>query len=111
MRMIRFDPTFMKAADKRFAWRGVSAVVTALVFTQIPVLIGNVILKELFVKPEALWDVVITAVVMMLPFCVLFGWLFKTDASRFTHFPIRLNRKTRRAFAAATPGLALAAWV
>lgn len=109
--VIRFNSTYLEVVDKWFAWRGVNSTI-ALVG-----LVGGIAINAIFWIPPSLelesfleglpWALLMLAI--SVPFFLLMGWIVKKDCFRFTHYPIRLNRKTRMVHVFRTDGTVLSA--
>jgi len=95
--VIRMNSTFMELVDKYFAWKGFLTTV-ALGFC---CMIGGFLLAMALYslttpgRMETDWPWLLLMFGMASPVFLLFFWVFKQDNFRFTHYPIRLNRKTR----------------
>ena len=95
--VIRFNSTYMEVVDKWFAWRGIPAM-TGAAFACLSGWMPLYWAYDLFAHPEKVaeeWPWFLLLLAIVFPFLLLFGWIVKKDAFRFTHYPIRLNRKTR----------------
>ena len=107
--VIRFNTTYMEVVDKWFAWRGVLTSVAAMMFAL--VVFGVGMWPYLYSTQDQVadgfwWVALAVSIVALIPLS-LSVWAFKTDAFRFTHFPIRLNRKTRMVHVFRTNGTVL----
>lgn len=95
--VIRINSTFMEVVDKHFAWKGfLTSVFLLFCFIFFPMLIGTI--PDAGATGDDLvgqWWLFVFVIVMIATMSILFGWVFKQDNFRFTHYPIRLNRKTR----------------
>lgn len=109
---IRFNATYMEVVDKWFAWRGIMTTTSLVAITGVVVFWGAVIMLVME-KPDILlsdgdgWLLFGGMTVISAPFLLLMGWFLKTDAFRFTHYPIRLNRKTKTVHVFRTDGTVL----
>lgn len=108
---IRFNATYMEVVDKWFAWRGIPAMVGLVG------VVGGIALNAIFWIPSSPvpgrfledlpWALLMLAITT--PFFLFMGWIVKKDGFRFTHYPIRLNRKTKMVHAFRTDGTVLSA--
>ncbi len=93
--VIRMNSTFMELVDKHFAWKGFLTSVALMGFTLVAFMLIGIALVDTPEGIESKWLVFsVTSVMSLLP-GGLSAWFFKQDNFRFTHYPIRLNRKTR----------------
>lgn len=107
--VIRFNSTYMEVVDKWFAWRGINSTIG------VAGLVGGLALNSIFWIPTSFklesfleglpWALLM--LVITIPFFLLMGWIVKKDSFRFTHYPIRLNRKTRMVHVFRTDGTVL----
>lgn len=96
--VIRMNSTYVELVDKFFEWKG---FLTAVVLATLP-LIAGMTHTLLVVHPPgesggALEDVFFFALVVV-PFACGAAWVLFKDAFTYTHYPIRLNRKTRMVY-------------
>lgn len=106
---IRFNSTYIEVVDKWFAWRGIPAAVGIAFFTMATVFLVGIFFMA-FSQSGRLaqdWPWLLLLCTIFAPFLLLFGWIVKKDAYRFTHYPIRLNRKTRLVHVFRTDGTVL----
>ena len=109
--VIRFNSTYMEVVDKWFAWRGIPATV-GIAFTCILGWLPLYWAYDLIVHPEKIaeeWPWFLLILAIGAPFFLFFGWIVKKDGFRFTHYPIRLNRKTQMVHVFRTDGTVLSA--
>jgi hypothetical protein len=109
MSVIRFNSTYMELVDKWFAWRGFLTTVATVVLVS-AIFIAGMFPYGYFTGDhveEGFWWAAAIMFIISLPLFALCIWGLKTDAFRFTHFPIRLNRKTRMVHVFRTNGTVL----
>lgn len=99
--VIRMNSTYLEMTDKYYEWKG------SLVTIAVPIAIGvtgffvallfSSIVGNSNVGPAPIWfDLAL--VVMPLPLIALLVWIFFKDAFTYTHYPIRMNRKSRMVY-------------
>ena len=95
--VIRMNSTFIELVDKYFAWKGFLTTVALGFFCMIGGVLLAMALYSLTTpgRMETDWPWLLLMFGMASPVFFLFFWVFKQDNFRFTHYPIRLNRKTR----------------
>lgn len=95
--VIRMNSTFMELVDKHFAWKGFLTTVALGFFSIIGGFWLAMALYSLTTpgRMETDWPWLLLMFGVASPVFFLFFWVFKQDNFRFTHYPIRLNRKTR----------------
>ena len=108
--IIRFNTTFMEIVDKWFAWRGIASMIGGVFSTMIVLFMVADLLNTLSVAEGNNWIVSVVTVVIAFPL-LAFMWfmLIKKDNFRFTHYPIRLNRKTKSVYLFRTNGTVMSA--
>ncbi|UXY16283.1 hypothetical protein N8I74_04485 [Chitiniphilus purpureus] len=100
--VIRMNSTYLECCDKFFGWKGLLTTV-AISFGAI---MGSGILQFLAIiflrwgtqsQTEHKEDLIVLAFLAVLAaiFAVALTWLMRHEAFRYTHYPIRFNRKTR----------------
>lgn len=108
--VIKVNSTYLELIDKYFRWKGVMSSVLLIIFYIIP--IGCAIIAFDFIKialgindsPFYSIQEAWTQAILLFAFgpgligSALF-WLMKKEAFTQTHYPIRLNRKSRKIFA------------
>lgn len=107
--VIRLNDCYMELVDKWFPWRGIMTTFS------IAGIFGGIALNAIFWIPTAngLWNFkeelhwIILAIVITAPFFLLMLWFLRTDAFRYTHYPIRLNRKNQTVHVFRTDGTIL----
>ena len=109
MSVIRFNATYMELVDKWFAWRG---FLTTVAIAGIGIMGGGwlAMLFGSLTTPGGInsdWLFLLLMFAMASPVFILIAWILKADAFRLTHFPIRLNRKTRMVHVFRTNGTVL----
>ena len=100
--VIKLNSTYMEMADKYFGWRGfltfgmIVCMLAALLF---PGLVAFDLLTRTEVPTEEMKEADFAAIIMIfvlfLPLVAVTIWGLRKEAFHLTHFPIRLNRKTR----------------
>ena len=110
--VIRFNSTYMEVVDKWFAWRGIAAMI-GCVFSSLILFFLVALLVTTLSTPERFsndWPFLAVMLAMASPL-LAFIWLMliKKDISRFTHYPIRLNRKIQTLHVFRTDGTVLSA--
>lgn len=107
--VIRFNATYMELMDKWFDSRGVMTT-AAVMGIGFGLFIGGMFPYSYFMgEPTGegfWWAAFVAAIISLLPL-TLSIWSLKTDTFRYTHFPIRLNRKTRMVHVFRTDGTVL----
>ena len=96
--VIRFNATYMEVVDKWFWLRGIltlfalASIVGVIVVwvSSVVTFLGNPNLSR---SDDWLWFGALA--VLSTPFLWLMVFFLKSDAFRYTHYPIRLNRKTQ----------------
>lgn len=101
--VIRMNSTYLEMVDKYYAWKGF------LTFFSLAIILGIVLL----ISAMAVWLIttgwetvyaqrhadallaIAIAIIMSSPFLAVAFWLLRKESFLYTHYPIRLNRKTR----------------
>lgn len=108
--VIRINSTYLELVDKYFRWKGVMSSVLLACFYIIPIGCASIALDFILIasgaspspyySPQQAWT---QAVLLLLFGPGLIGsaltWLLRKEAFALTHYPIRLNRKSRKIFA------------
>ena len=108
--VIRINNTYLELVDKYFRWKGVMSSVLLACFYIIPIGCASIALDFILIasgaspspyySPQQAWT---QAVLLLLFGPGLIGsaliWLLRKEAFALTHYPIRLNRKSRKIFA------------
>ena len=98
---IRMNSTFIELVDKFYGWKGVLTTACILAGILFAVMVArSVWLQMTFYLSgrDSANDVLIQIVLLLVVFALaaLFPiWLLRKEAFAYTHYPIRLNRKTR----------------
>ncbi|STQ91582.1 DUF6708 domain-containing protein [Iodobacter fluviatilis] len=94
---IKINSNFIELVDKYFIWKGVITT-----FTSIAIFFGIAILGaigyDFFINSRKLSDEISTiffVCLMVIPFVGFFVHQLSRESFAYTHYPIRLNRKTR----------------
>lgn len=100
--VLKINSTYMELADKYYGWRGfltlgmLVCLFAALLF---PGLVAFDLLTRTQIPTaqmqEADSGAIVMILVLFLPLAALIVWALRKEAFHLTHFPIRLNRKTR----------------
>lgn len=96
--VIRMNSTFLEMTDKYYGWKGSLVTITVPIFLGLTGFFSAFLYISIVGSPDAgpapVWfDIAIA--VMPLPLLALLIWVFFKDAYAYTHYPIRMNRKTR----------------
>lgn len=96
--VIRMNSTYLEMTDKYYGWKGSLVTIALPIFVALAGFFAALLYSSIFgggdVRPAPIWfDVAIAAI--PLPLLALLIWLFFKDAYTYTHYPIRMNRKTR----------------
>lgn len=98
--VIRMNSTFLEMTDKFYSWKGllttfflpaVIALTAFYTFILFKLYLGDWSRQE---TPTPWWMGAIL-IVTLVPFDFFFIWAFLKESFAFTHYPIRMNRKTR----------------
>lgn len=107
--VIRMNSTFMEVVDKYFAWKGMPTMVgligAGMVFFML-IALPVTIMKEPGEMANA-WPALLAIFVMAMPLLVFIWWGVSKESFAYTHYPIRLNRKTRMVHVFRTNGAVL----
>lgn len=116
----RLNATYLEVVDKFYPWKG---FLTALTIFCVAMVLSIPVGLIFFVEGPVAWEemspsqkkedifFIIAIAAMGLPFLIGFVWLLLKDSFRYTHYPIRLNRKNRRVYVFRLDGSVLeAAW-
>ena len=107
--VIRLNSTYMELVDKFFAWKGFSTtfvIIAAIISLSLPIGMFFISLET----PGRLgrdWPFVLLMGAIVAPLLWFLSWGFLKEAFAWTHYPIRLNRKTRIVHAFRTDGTVL----
>ncbi len=107
--VIRFNATYLELMDKWLDARGImtSVAVMGIGFGLFAIGVWPYFYFTSNQVGDGFWLPAIAMSVLAIAFLVLPFWLLKTDAFRYTHFPIRLNRKTKMVHVFRTNGTVL----
>lgn len=105
--VIRMNSTYLEVADKFYPWKGSATaimLICALMVISVPLglilfIDGPVAWKDMSIsqkKEEVFFVLAITG--MALPVIAVLIWLALKDSFRYTHYPIRLNRESRKVY-------------
>ena len=107
--VIRLNSTYVELVDKYFAWKGfltTFAIIAAAMMSYFAI-------GSLFITPvtesettEELFFA-LGVLVIVAPLLFFLYWMFRKEAFAWTHYPIRLNRKTRMVHVFRTDGTVL----
>lgn len=94
---ISFNSTYLELVDKWFAWRGFPAMTGLVLSSMVIAFIVDVSVITLSTpgRLSSDWPALLAFMGLATPLLALLAWLIRKDGFRFTHYPIRLNRKTR----------------
>lgn len=101
--VIRMNSTYLEMTDKYYGWKGSLVTVASPIASFVAVVFGYMLFHLYFgdwshqETPTPAW-VGIGLVAMSLPLIALTVWIFFKDAYTYTHYPIRMNRKTRMVY-------------
>lgn len=108
--VIRMNSTFLELVDVYFSWKGILAfaAISGWLFTG--GLWSYSSLKEIIDPGPHFqwWDAALVFVVASL-LAAVFAWIARFECFRFTHYPMRFNRKTRTVHVFRTDGTVLTA--
>lgn len=94
--VIRMNSTFMEMVDSFFDWKGfitVFVIASTYIVGVQPLISG---IHDLIYPEKAFhWLDTLATFVFALVVFLIFGWLAHFECFRYTHYPIRFNRKTR----------------
>jgi len=99
--VIRLNSTFLELVDKYYGWKGfiTTTCIAGLVVAGGGGLYGfGALMLDAYqaaAGEEAPWGYALLALAMVLPLIWLLVWLLRKESFAYTHYPIRLNRKTR----------------
>ncbi|HQU87664.1 MAG TPA: hypothetical protein PK620_03495 [Denitromonas sp.] len=95
--MIRMSSTYVELVDKFFEWKGfltAFAIVVAVMFVAGISAMG--VSSIIDGSIHEFWPHLVGMfLVLVVPILFVAQWMFRKDAFTYTHYPIRLNRKTR----------------
>lgn len=115
--VIKINSTYLETTDKFYAWTGWLAtgmllvgllVTVSLVATHIEAW-AKVNWDEPFFDEFTALNVMVAITIMFTPIIIASIWGFKLEAFRYTHYPIRFNRKTRMVHAFRFDGTVISA--
>jgi len=110
--VIRFNSTYMELVDKWFEWKGLVTTVTMTGIGLIIYALLSMIMVTLADPNHSMAEdgpFLLAIFAIMSPVFALGVWLLKKDSFRFTHYPVRLNRRTRMVHVFRTDGTVLSA--
>lgn len=103
--VIRINSTYLEIVDKYYAWKG-----GALLISVVVILIASIALGTVAALVINKWDMatienrqgslgaLFVAALVFLPLIIYSIWLALRETFTYTHYPIRLNRKTRMVY-------------
>lgn len=101
--VIRMNSTYLEMVDKFYAWKGLATLFSAVVSG----MLAAFLIAMVVWMTSLGWHTVYAqrhdeALFLLFGFFILFSplltaflWMLRKEAFRYTHYPIRLNRKTR----------------
>ena len=95
---IRLNSTYLELVDKFFAWKGLVTTIAVCLIFMASYWSSEMIWSSLSVsgRMREEWPHLIGMLLLIfLPIVLLGYWLLRKDSFAYTHYPIRLNRKTR----------------
>ena len=98
--IVRLNSSYIELVDKYFAWKGLASTVALVSAAMVLWMISDIFFVSLSV-PGRLgedWPYLVAFLVMGTPVLAGAGWLLYKDSFAYTHYPIRLNRKTRMVY-------------
>lgn len=114
--VIKINSVYLESVDKYFAWKGWFTLVATVVLVLSVVIAGGVVvgsIDEVRRGGEINYGYLALDVgmllLMFLPLMWAGLWMLRKDSFRYTHYPIRLNRKNRMVYAFRLDGTVLAA--
>lgn len=96
--VIRFNATFMEVVDKYYAFKGFMTTVLLAALAIVGWMVGDMVWVSVR-EPGRLakdWPYLLALLAMFVPIGLLLVWLLRKESFAYTHYPIRLNRKTRQ---------------
>ena len=107
--VIRMNSTFMELVDKFYAWKGIITLVMVIGLGMMGLMFAEMLVISLTTpgRMQDDWPYLVGLLIMMLPVVILFIWLLRKESFAYTHYPIRLNRKTRMVHVFRTNGTVL----
>jgi hypothetical protein len=102
--VIRANSTYLELVDKYFAWKGfITLFASICMFLMSWAFVGMALfsMRDIQNGSSKLFDELLylgTFVLMFSPIVMASTWIFFKESFRFTHYPIRLNRKTRMVY-------------
>ena len=100
--VIKVNSTYMELADKYYGWRGfltLGMLVCLFATLLFPGLVAFDLLTRTQIPSaqmqEADTGAIVMILVLLLPLAAFIIWALRKEAFHLTHFPVRLNRKTR----------------
>ncbi|MGQ7246796.1 DUF6708 domain-containing protein [Halomonas sp. V046] len=99
MSVIRINSTYLDLVDRWYVWKGFSVWLGGMVLLISSGLAIGIFLAALQRNETAGWFFAGVIIALCLFFFLLSVCTIRLDAFRYTHYPIRLNRKSRRVYA------------
>lgn len=107
--VIKVNSTFVETVDRYYANKG-WLTLWAMAGLSLTVVLFSISVSPVFIYPDELmrWiAVVLVGTAISFGLFAIGGWLFFKEALSYTHFPLRLNRKTRMVHAFRQDGTVL----
>lgn len=96
--VIRMDSTVLELVDLYFAWKGALTTVVVVASFLLVWMIGDMA-HVTFTTPGRIdsdWPYLLPLGLLVLGALLFFGWVCHFECFRYTHYPLRFNRKTRK---------------
>ena len=95
--VIQTNSTYLELVDKYFEWKGFITTVVLIGMSLILWMIGSMFFFSLLTdgRLQQDWPYLLVMSTMAMPVLFAGYWLLRKDSCTYTHYPIRLNRKTR----------------
>lgn len=113
--IIKFNTSFVEIVDKYYAWKGLLSIVCLIILVMFASFLISVLYIDYILKWDTSrvnilgtlgWELLLLPIVLSPILASL--WLLRKESFRWTHYPIRLNRKNRMVYVFRLDGTVLA---
>ncbi|WP_005038414.1 DUF6708 domain-containing protein [Holophaga foetida] len=103
--VIKMNSSYLDLVDKYYAWKGLLTFATSIVFLGIVLFLSALFISLLSPNEQqirtglaTMWLTLLLMTATASPLAIVCIWLLRKESFRWTHYPIRLNRKNRMVY-------------
>ena len=92
------NSTYLETVDRNYPVRGTGTAMCLFGFIGASITLVLAITTPAYDGTMPPLDFVVSMLILVIPFLIATAWLILKEAFRYTHYPVRLNRKTGRVY-------------